>query len=1117
MFATNHFHRSLRLKTAGMGLALPALLALSAALTPLARAQSAGAVETLGGTGQPGYVDGVKGSSQFSSPQGLAVQGDLLFVADYGNNLVRIVDVDSTGSTTFAGANRPVGVVFDRSTNLFVANQGDSSVTKFDTFGNFRGIYYPQLPGGEITALAIDRNENLYIAQRRGVITRMTTDGISTAVFGTASDAREFRGVAVLDNGAVLASDAANHVIWRFAGPGTEATVFAGTLGSPGSTQGEPGFGRFNRPHQIAAGPNGSVVVADRGVFDCDEPFLDCGNHQVRVVSCTGVVSTLYGIHGTRWFAYPAPEIVPGWWDSTAEFAELRAPTGVAVGADGTVYNSENYYHLIRRASGLVFPACATTPGGPIVTNVAPVPVLTPSSGYFPEGVVVTVTASNMTAFPRDTRLYYTLDGTTPDSSDSLLTIGEDGRAFLDLRGSPVDLAGLRIIAMLGTLSSPVVSAQPTQVPVPIISPNSGFFPMGVDVTVRSTNGFPAGTLLYYTTDGTDPTTNSIPLVHNGTSAILTWRDATRDLRSLRVRAFLGPNTGTAVSGLPVSFPGEPQVQGELGIPPSRTGFNAGIGSFYILPVVANLRDEQSLRSVQFVVEVTAGPGAPRLERTDLQVLPMSTNDLIQTRPAALMLPDNTISTARDGVSRLAIAYFGTNSGFNVQGFATVAMIGIQFRTQDTAGNTADIGDEYTIRVTQVSGTSDGVQALLPLKAMSERSIRLQNIPFLEGDSSPAYWYNAGDFGNGILENGDVNNAVFAAFGFRVPYPGSDLFAAIDVYRVGVLENVLEYNDAATILRRALGFEPANLRRSRNAQGEWEQTLSAMLARQSLRAASSRTLAGLAWERDVLIRGGTAQTAGPAETVRVPVYMKADAGLSVSGMQFVADVVPANGAPGISSVRFAPGAGVSAPMMNGSIVPGLGVLPNTVYARWDNIEPGLVGEVLLGHIEFSIPLEAAPGQSYVVVFHHAGGASIDPESGALRGYLFETQRGLVWIGEAQAPETKEASDDWKAHFFGSESSMEAAGSADADADGFSNFQEYLTGTHPKAADWAARVQNGQFTFRWVGEGGRKYTVESTEDFRGWNAATGQITGQDAFLEYHEAEPAKARFYRLKVQ
>lgn len=1091
-------------------LGLAVWLAAGPGLDP-AWAQS-GAVDTLGGTGSAGLVDGVKGISQFSSPQGLALRGDQqLFVADWGNNLVRAMDLGTTQMRTFVGGNRPVGLVFDRATNLFVANQGDGTIRKYDYFGNQRPFNAQALPGnaGEITALAIDRNDHLYIAMRRGVIVRMTPAGALDAQYGTPTDGREFRGVAVLDNGTVFASDAASHVIWRFGAPNLFPTVFAGTANSPGKTFGEPGYGRFDRPHQIAVGPNNTLIVADRG------------NHQVRVVSCAGVVSLLYGIDPSRWFNVPGAGVYPGWWDSTSEFAELREPTGIAVSIAGTVYDTEGYYHLVRRGQGLGFPVCPTQGGGTTTNAVAPIPVLNPNSGFYPNGTLIEVTASNLLAFPRGTKLYYTLDSTTPDSSDTEIVIDETGRAFIDLRGAPVDLGGLRVRAFLGTSSSQVVAAEPTKVPTPVLSPAAGYYPMGVSIAVTSTNGFPEGTLLYYTTDGTEPTTNSLALPHNGQRATLEWLEPGKDLRSLRVKAFLGPNAGVTARGRAVSFAGQPELQGEVGVPEAQSGFNAGIGSFYILPVVANLRDQQQLRSIQFVVEVRAGAGAPRLERGDVQVLPMSTNDLVQIQPAAVVPPDSAFATARDGLNRLAIAYFGTNSGFNVNGFATVAMIGIQMRVQDALGNRADIGDEYSISVTNISASSDGAQELVTLRGMPARTIRLQNISFLEGDSSPAYWYNAGDFGNGVLENGDVNNAVFAAFGFRRPYQGSDVFAAMDVYRVGVLENVIEYNDAATILRRALGFEPAGLRRSRNANGEWVQTVAGLAALSTRLSAASAGLpagASLAWQRDVLIRGGTVQLAQPGQSVSLPVYMKADSGLSVSGMQFVADVVPKGGAPRVNGVTFAPASGSPAPALNGSTVPGIGSLPETVYARWDNLEPGIAGEVLLGHVKFAVPLSANRGQSYAVVFHHTGGATIDPDSGYLRGYLFEAARGNVWVNDTLVEESRDSSDDWKEHFFGSALAAEAAAAIDTDGDGFTNLEEYLAGTHPGARDWSARIENGRATFRWVGQAGRKYIVESTEDFQGWNAATGQITGQDAFLEHTEPSlSSKARFYRLKVQ
>ncbi|HTG45757.1 MAG TPA: chitobiase/beta-hexosaminidase C-terminal domain-containing protein, partial [Verrucomicrobiae bacterium] len=532
--------------------------------------QPVGSIETLGGTGAPGYVEGIKGRSQFNMPAGLAVREDgLLFIADYNNNAIRSMRLSDSKVSTFAQASHPVGVAFDSSTNLFIANQGDGTITKYDYFGNFRQTLRPVLNAGAMTALAIDRDDNLYVAQLGGVVARINPSGFTDAAFqAPTGGTHEFRGVAVTDDGSIFVSDSAAHVIWRFTATGG-AEHFAGTINSSGDTEGERGFGRLNRPNQIAVGPNSSIVVADRG------------NQQVRVISCQGVITTLYGVDPALWFNIPGPGVFPGWWDSSAEFAELREPMGVAVDKGGNVYDTEAYYHLVRGARGLRFPlACGDgTGGGPVSTNAVPIPVLQPNSGFYPNGVTITISASNsFSGFSRDTRIFYTLDASEPDANDTEIGISPDGRAHLTLAG-PIDLAKLRVRAFIGSIASVVTSAVPTQVPLPIISPDAGYYPMGVDVAVTTANGFPEGALLYYTTDGTVPTTNSFSIPHDASRGVINWRNSDRDLRSLRVKAFLGPNEGPVIGGRSISFPGEPDIQGEIGIPPARNGFNAGIGS----------------------------------------------------------------------------------------------------------------------------------------------------------------------------------------------------------------------------------------------------------------------------------------------------------------------------------------------------------------------------------------------------------------------------------------------------------------------------------------------------------------------------------------------------------
>src|SRR5690606_26354100 len=146
------------------------------------------------------------------------------------------------------------------------------------------------------------------------------------------------------------------------------------------------------------------------------------------------------------------------------------------------------------------------------------------------------------------------------------------------------------------------------------------------------------------------------------------------------------PNQGQTSSGRAVSFASA--IDGEIGVPSVGNGYMAGIGSCYVMPIVANLRDGQRLQSLNFVAELTPQPASSRLDKTDLQVLPMSTSNLIQVLPASTTPPSNPVSRVNNGVNSLLIAYPGNHPSFRVtNGFATVALLGIQFRPEDAFGN----------------------------------------------------------------------------------------------------------------------------------------------------------------------------------------------------------------------------------------------------------------------------------------------------------------------------------------------------------------------------------------------------------------------------------------------
>src|SRR5438445_458095 len=102
------------------------------------RKVSGGVITTLAGTGVPGFTigEGPAAKMQINFPVGLCVDSTgNLYIADYGNNLVRKVTpagVMSTlaGLTPDTMLNRPSGVAVDSAGNLYIADQSNSLIRK---------------------------------------------------------------------------------------------------------------------------------------------------------------------------------------------------------------------------------------------------------------------------------------------------------------------------------------------------------------------------------------------------------------------------------------------------------------------------------------------------------------------------------------------------------------------------------------------------------------------------------------------------------------------------------------------------------------------------------------------------------------------------------------------------------------------------------------------------------------------------------------------------------------------------------------------------------------------------------------------------------------------------
>ena len=125
----------------------------------------------------------------------------------------------------------------------------------------------------------------------------------------------------------------------------------------------------------------------------------------------------------------------------------------------------------------------------------APAPVISPSGGTYSTAQQITLTDTLSGA-----TIYYTTDGSTPTTGSTVYK-----RPFQ----LSVDSTVQAIASASGYLQSPVASATytfNTQTPTPQFSPAAGTYTTTQTVTISDST---SGAVIYYTTDGSTPTTGS--------------------------------------------------------------------------------------------------------------------------------------------------------------------------------------------------------------------------------------------------------------------------------------------------------------------------------------------------------------------------------------------------------------------------------------------------------------------------------------------------------------------------------------------------------------------------------------------------------------------------------
>jgi ABC-type amino acid transport substrate-binding protein len=220
-------------------------------------------LSVVAGTGQAGFSgdDGAAAVAQLDSPEAVAVDTNgNIYIADTGNNRIRVVDGRTGQITTAAGGgetdpftgdylglyrltirlHQPAGVALNAAGDLFVADTGAHAI--YELTRSAQGTFGPvrKLAGTGVRGFAGDG--------------------------GRAADARisEPRGLSIDPLGDLVFADSGNNRIRRISRGAIDTIAGSGVLGLAGDLGPAPSAG-LAFPAAVAGDSNGGLYVADTG------------------------------------------------------------------------------------------------------------------------------------------------------------------------------------------------------------------------------------------------------------------------------------------------------------------------------------------------------------------------------------------------------------------------------------------------------------------------------------------------------------------------------------------------------------------------------------------------------------------------------------------------------------------------------------------------------------------------------------------------------------------------------------------------------------------------------------------------------------------------------------
>ncbi len=283
------------------------------------------------GSATRGYQDGSFDSATFDKPQGMALAGDLLYIADVNNHAIRLADLTERQVSTVAGngimgqsphqfgipVNNPLAVSlrspwdleFDDADRLHIAMAGTHQLYIYEPS---TGFLYPSVGNG--------REANL--------------NNVSLAN----SELAQPSGLYYSDQGKLYFADSESSTIRLADFENDLVTVISGTTNNDlfdyGDIDGALGENRLQHALGVEGTSNGDLYIADTY------------NSRIKLIPAGETATyTAFGLGG-----------LGGYADGDATIAEFDEPGGLSY-ADGILYVADTNNHAIRTidlATGIV-------------------------------------------------------------------------------------------------------------------------------------------------------------------------------------------------------------------------------------------------------------------------------------------------------------------------------------------------------------------------------------------------------------------------------------------------------------------------------------------------------------------------------------------------------------------------------------------------------------------------------------------------------------------------------------------------------------------------------------------------------------------------------------------